>query len=206
MKLYKSVRQKRPKIRPAFACAITLVALLYGCSQDPTSPTPTAWYKRTEPRYVLADVAIALREGNRAGIEACLAPDFVFYFDPAEIGKTYAGYTVPVYWDRAAFVAAGEAFLSEVDSMDVDNEWETCGTPAAGETTYYSPNHSFWAEVIMRGGTGYRLDEGQCHYAFMRDDAGKWALTKWWDRTYGCGCAGVTISWGQLLIRYGRRT
>jgi len=201
-----------PTIRFATGPLTTFVFLLAtltgfsGCSRAPTAPSSTpSWYERTQPRYALADVEIAINSFDRAQLEACLAADFVYYFDPAEIGEQYNGYTVPVFWDRDTFVAAVDAFIEHTASVEVNTAWQTCEAPAPAETTYYAANFPFLATVIADNGAGYRLDEGNCNYAFERDARGKWTLAKWWDRTYGCGCAGVPLSWGQLLIRYGYR-
>jgi hypothetical protein len=168
--------------------ATAAAALLAGCGENQSSPSPTDnGYQPTEPKYALANVEAAFNGGDDALLDAALAANFTFYFDPYEIGKRLPnGYKIPESWTRDELLRGMARTWAGTHSAVLDNSWRVIGSPAPGETTYQA-TAPVTLDVMTDPGNGY-LVEGDGDYEFTRADDGRWRLTAWRDFTYECGC------------------
>jgi len=100
-----------------------------------------------------------------------LSKNFVFYFDPDDVGQNPPGsqYEIPESWSYTEFWMV-------VNNMFGENE-----------TKYRAENVSINLLVMVDELNGYLADQGYCNFAFesYTSETGKrcWRLTGWWDRT-----------------------
>ena len=185
------------------AAAAVFAALAAGCSNN-AGPSPAdGYYALTEPKFALADAEKAFNAKDGPALGATLADHFRFYFDAADVGKQLPdGYVIPASWSRDDFLRAATNLFARTHSDKMDAGWRTLGSPAAGEKSFAVDTVPLAFTVMYNPQDGYFLDDGTCDYGFAADDAGKWRLTEWRDRSHACGCPTVEKSFGYILAEY----
>ncbi len=168
----------------SLAAALALLGL--ACfKEEPPPPKP----EPTSPAVVLTDVAISFNQRNAELLELVLSTDFVFYFDPRDVGKTPPGkhYIIPESWSYNEFREAVNNMYNQAYSISLSIPTERVGTPGENETEYKAENISISLLVMIDSLNGFIADQGYCNFEFERYEsaAGKkyWRLTGWWDRT-----------------------
>jgi hypothetical protein len=183
-----------------FILGVPLPLLLgAACTGGDVEPGTTP-YQNTEPQYVLANVERAFNAGDLVRLEACLADDFAFYFDPGDVGKTVNGYEIPGRWTREEFRRVAANLIEKTFSRSLHAGWRSLGRPDPGRNTY------FVAKVVLRlvlrenEHHELALDQARCNYEFV-STAGRWRLRRWEDVTRCSGCI-VEKSLGEVLAEY----
>ncbi|MGD8718714.1 MAG: hypothetical protein PVH29_07815 [Candidatus Zixiibacteriota bacterium] len=193
---------KRPDPKGTYLLAVLVgLAVLAGCDGDEETPAGPETYEPTEPAFVLANVELSFNRSDARLLAAALSNDFAFHFDPADVGTTVNGYTIPTSWDRAAFLQAAGNLFSQTYELSLDNGWNSIGSPGAGEQTYYAYTVALSLTVMVTPNDGFLIDDGVCDYEFGAPEPGSWTLTAWYDRSRECGCLEPTTL-GVLLARY----
>ena len=167
---------------------IALTLLLVACGEEEgyTEP-PIPEY--TSPATVLTAVEISFNQRNVNYLKASLSTDFVFYFDPDDVGQMPPGsnYVIPESWSYTEFWQAVGKLLEKAYSISLTIPTGSVGTPNPNQTTYKVENIHIMLLVMIDENYGYLADTGYCNFAFERYDGpggGKlWRLAKWWDNT-----------------------
>lgn len=178
-----------------------LLPVLWGaaCTGDNVEPG-TAPYQNSEPQYVLANVERAINAGDMPLLETCLADDFKFYFDPADVGKTVNGYEIPASWTREEFRHVVANLVEGTFSRSLVCGWRSVGRPDPGQHRYFA------AEVVLSfvlrkdEHHEWSLDQAKCNYEFAATGE-RWYLRRWDDVTRSCGCI-AEKSLGEVLAEY----
>ncbi|UCH77554.1 MAG: hypothetical protein JSU81_07385 [Candidatus Coatesbacteria bacterium] len=178
-----------------------LFPLLLGaaCTNDNVEPGTTP-YQNTEPQYVLANVERAFNAGDLVLLEACLADDFAFYFDPGDVGKTVNGYEIPGRWTREEFRLVIANLVERTFSRSLHCGWRSVGRPDPGRNTYFVAKVLLRLVVQENEHHEWALDQASCNYEFA-STAGRWHLRRWEDVTRCSGCI-VEKSLGEVLAEY----
>jgi len=193
MSFYNGYRQR-------FFPAVLLPLLLgAACTGDFVEPGPTP-YDNSEPQYVLANVERAINDGDLPLLETCLADDFKFYFDPADVGKTVSGYEIPGSWTRQEFRLAVANLVDRTASRSLDCSWRSVGRPDPGQNRFFAAE--IVLQLVLRENEHHEwaLDEAKCNYEFVAA-GGAWQLRRWDDVTRSCGCI-TEKSLGEVLAEY----
>ncbi len=168
--------------------AIALLALSCG-EEEGVSPQKPERLEPTSPVNVLKNVELAFNHRDVDLLKAMLSTNFVFYFDPRDVGQSPPGshYIIPESWTRDEFLAAVNNMFRKAYSINLAIPTGGVGTPGENETTYRADNIPLSILVMVDELNGFIADRGYCNFEFERyySPAGKkyWRVTKWWDRT-----------------------
>jgi hypothetical protein len=173
----------------SLAAALALLGL--ACfEEESVTPRVPDRVEATSPANVLKNVAISFNQQDINLLKAMLGPNFVFYFDPRDVGRTPPGgphYKIPESWSRYEFLQAVKNMFDKAYSINLSIPTGRVGTPAENKTTYRADNISISLLVMVDELNGFIADKGYCNFEFERYEsaAGKkyWRLTGWWDRT-----------------------
>jgi hypothetical protein len=156
---------------------------------DPPGTTPPRWPDLTSPANVLKTVEISFNERNIDFFKSTLGPNFVFYFDPRDVGNSPPGsqYVIPESWSYAEFRGAVNNMFDKAYSVNLSIPTSRVGTPGENETEYKAENVKISLLVMVSELEGFIADSGYCNFEFERYETEKgekyWRLTGWWDRT-----------------------
>jgi hypothetical protein len=188
--------------------AVALLALSCGEEEGVTPPGPER-PEPTSPANVLENVELAFNNRDVDLLKAMLSAEFVFYFDPDDVGQNPPGkpYKIPESWSYTAFWQAVNNMFTKAYSISLTIPTGGVGTPGENETKYRADNVSINLLVMVDELNGYIADQGYCNFAFesYTSEAGKncWRLTGWWDRTSGMPADGhlglAPTSLGRIL-------
>jgi hypothetical protein len=175
-----------------------------------TGPSPEGPPEATSPANVLKCVEISFNRPDIKIITDVLSENFVFYFDPDDVGQHPPGsqYVIPESWSCAEFKGVMTKMYRKAFSISLTIPTGKVGTPDPNETTYRVENIAVQLLVRIDELNGY-IANGYCNFAFERYDGKEgeklWRLTKWWDNTAVPGDAkpGVSpASLGRILALY----
>ena len=167
--------------------AVAVLTLACGEEEGVTPRVPDR-LEATSPANVLKNVAISFNHRDVNLLKAMLSTNFVFYFDPRDVGNSPPGshYRIPESWSYVEFWNALGNMFSQAYSISLSIPTNRVGTPAENETKYKADNVSISLLVMIDELDGFIVDGGYCNFEFERyEAAGKkyWRLTTWWDRT-----------------------
>jgi len=171
----------------SLAAALALMAL--ACFNEEEPPPAPTHPEPTSPANVLKNVEISFNQRDVNLLKAMLSTNFVFYFDPRDVGKNPPGshYVIPESWSYTEFWQALNNMFDKAYAINLSIPTGRVGTPGENETTYRADNISLSLLVMVDELNGFIADNGYCNFEFERYEsaAGKkyWRLTGWWDRT-----------------------
>ena len=185
---------------------IALLALACGEEEGITRPSPEYL-----PVNVLEDVEISFNVGDIDTLKKCLSPDFVFYFDPDDVGQNPPGseYEIPESWSYTGFWNVARNLFGKAYAINLSISTSRIGVPGPGETMYKAENVSISLLVMVDERNGYIADNGYCNFAFEvyynEQKEKRWRLVGWRDFTsvYADAAPGVEpASLGMVLAMY----
>ena len=171
----------------ALCGGVTLVAAL-ACDDGTQGPTPDP-PGAASPAEALEAVALSFNERDIKVLASALSENFVFYFDPRDVGQRPPGsmYIIPESWSRTEFLSAVKNMFDTAYAINLSIPTGRVGTPGENETTYRADNINLSLLVMIDELDGFIADKGYCNFEFERYESagGKkyWRLTGWWDRT-----------------------
>ena len=193
--------------------ATALTVLVVACGEE-EGVTPNVDYRvvPTSPRAVLVNVETAFNRRDINLLKAMLSENFVFYFDPDDVGQNPppgGGYIIPETWSYTEFWQAVEHLLEKAYAISLTIPAAEVGTPGPEETTYDAENINIKILVMVDEVNGYLGDNGYCNFRFERYDGSGgekfWRLTGWWDNTAAMDDANPALeptSLGRVLALY----
>jgi hypothetical protein len=169
---------------------VVIAVLALACGEEEgVTPTVPDRFEPTSPVNVLKNVEISFNRRDINLLKAMLSPNFVFYFDPRDVGSNPPGsqYRIPESWSYTEFWQALNNMFRQAYSINLAIPTGRVGSPGENETTYKAENVRISLLVMIDSLNGFIADGGYCNFAFERYDAasGKkyWRLTGWWDRS-----------------------
>ena len=187
-----------------------LLALSCGEEEGVTRPRIPV----TNPVYpadVIENVEHSFNQIDIDLLKRCLSPDFIFYFDPDDVGQNPPGksYLIPESWSYTEFWAALNNMFARAYYVSLDISTGRIGIPGENETTYRAENVTISLLVMVDEVNGYIADGGYCNFAFEtyynERKEKRWRLTGWWDFTsegYDERTAVAPGSLGRVLALY----
>jgi hypothetical protein len=179
-------------LRAALVTAVAAAAalILTGCLFSPPPEVPPQQpVEMTTPANVLKNIAIAYNQRNIDLYKKALSPDFVFYFDPRDIGKNPPGsqYIIPESWSYTDDWQATNKMFQNAYNIDLKIPTSRVGEPGTKETTFLAENINISLLVMISELNGFIAQDGYCNYEFekFKNEQGedRWRLKNWWDRT-----------------------
>jgi hypothetical protein len=191
------------------SAAVALLLLACGEEEGVTPRVPDR-VEATTPAGCLKNVEIAFNQRDIGLLKAMLSPNFVFYFDPRDVGQSPPGrhYVIPESWSYNEFWFAVNMVLVRAHSINLSTPTNRVGTPGENETKYKAEEITIRLLVMVGELNGFIAEEGYCDYEFERYDAGGkkyWRLTGWWDQTsesYDENPGIAPTSLGRILALY----
>jgi hypothetical protein len=141
------------------------------------------------PANVLKTVEIAYNQRNIQYYKDALSGDFVFYFDPDDVGQNPpgSGYVIPETWSYTSDWQATFNMFQKAFSISLTIPTKNVGTPEPEATKFSADNVNIKLLVMIDELNGYIANQGYCNFEFekyqneLNED--RWRLTKWWDNT-----------------------
>ena len=147
-----------------------LIIILSGtaCEEEVEPPPPPPPGPRNTPAEVLKNVEISFNQRDIENLKKSLSPDFVFYFDPDDVGRHPPGseYLIPESWSYAEFRQAVENMFTKAYSISLTIPTGNVGMPGEKETKYKTENIPINLLVMVDKLNGYQADQGYCNFAF----------------------------------------
>jgi hypothetical protein len=177
------------KIIPAVVAAALLAAAACEETYEPPGPPPSRWPDLTSPAAALETVEISFNQRNVDYLKKSLGPEFVFYFDPRDLGRKLPPNNPPVpsSWNYESFCRVAGNMFDEAYSIDLSINTNRVGEPSPEEKTYRADNVALALLVMVDERNGYVADQGYCNFEFesypTKERKRNWRLTAIWDRT-----------------------
>jgi hypothetical protein len=172
--------------------AVTLAGIafsgcLFGAPPEEEEQEPV---EMTNPAAVLTNIVVAYNQGNIDLYKSALSPNFVFYFDPDDVGQNppVGNYVIPESWSYTEDWKATYNMFEGAYSIDLAIPTGGIGKPEEGATTYRAENITISLLVMVDELNGYISNQGYCDFEFeeYQNNSGqdRWRLTGWWDNTH----------------------
>ncbi|MEE9457000.1 MAG: hypothetical protein V3W11_07615 [bacterium] len=200
-------------MKKVIIASVAVAVLTLACGEEEgVTPRVPDRLEPTTPANVLKNVAISFNQRDVILLKAMLSPDFVFYFDPRDVGQSPPGrpsYRIPESWSYAEFWPALKNMFDKAYSINLSIPTSRVGTPGENETTYKANNINISLLVMVDELNGFIVDPGYCNFEFdkytTKESKKYWRLTGWWDRTsqgYDEYPAPSPSSLGRVLAMY----
>lgn len=178
-----------------FASAVGLLAIvaLVQCFSEPEVPPVLVWYPDFEtPFQCLSNLQYTYEhfrdEPNIIDkYKLVLDPQYVFYFDPEDVGTWVGDYQIPTSWTyEEDWVATNNMFnlahsiALEIPILGLGEEY--FGTPADDDTVFPKNNVTIDLLLMVDQINGFQA-HGFCDFEFIKNENGEWHLSVWTDRT-----------------------
>ncbi len=177
-------------MKKVIIASVAVAVLTLACGEEEgVTPRVPDRVEATTPANVLENVAFSFNHRDINLLKAMLSTEFVFYFDPRDVGKNPPGstYIIPESWSYTEFWNALGNMFDKAYSINLSIPTGRVGTPGENETKYKAENVSISLLVMIDELNGFRADNGYCNFEFEKytTKEGKkyWRLTGWWDRT-----------------------
>ena len=171
----------------AAAAAMALTGCLFSPPEDEPPQQPVVM---TSPVNVLKNIEIAYNQRDINLYKKALSPNFVFYFDPRDVGQTPPGnenYIIPESWSYTVDWSATEKMFQNAYSINLAIPTGRVGEPEPEENEYQADNISISLLLMIDELNGYSADKGYCNFKFEKyqneQSEDRWRLKYWWDRT-----------------------
>ncbi len=170
-------------LTPLVAAAVLLLA----CGdEEGVAPLEPDRLEPASPVNVLKNVELAFNNRDIGLFKAMLSPNFVFYFDPREVGKLPPGgrHRGPESGSYSGIVRWVNDLFEKAYFISLSIETGKVGRPDPEENTYRADNLKVTLIVKMDEVEGY-IHNGYANVEFEKYAAtGEryWRITKWWDR------------------------
>jgi hypothetical protein len=195
----------RKVINPFLMIVALAGALLLACGEEDVTDPKTPEYRiPNSPVNVLKNIRLSFNVKGYNGFRECLSPDFVFYFNPNDVGQTVEGYKIPVSWNRVEMLAAIKNMFNKAYDINLNIPTTGVGTPGSEDTTWRVDNVTITLVLLTEPGVGYRIGAGYCNFEFERYEVNnnyRWRLITWWDYTSESR-DGTPETLGKLLTLY----
>jgi hypothetical protein len=198
-------------VKNLFIGLIVIAFLALACGEEEvTGPQEPDRYMPTSPANVLKNVELAFDNRDINLLTAMLSTEFVFYFDPRDVGRNIGGYIIPESWSYDEFRDAAANLFSRAYSINLTIDVGHVGEPAPGKKSYNAPDVKTSLLVMVDDVSGF-LGEGFGDYGFeiYRGKTGRefWRLIKWADHRYRGGDASPAnkVASVGIILAYYRR-
>lgn len=187
-----------------------VLALLACGGPEGVSPGPDrAMLEPTAPKYVLINLCTSFDYRHLKILKASLCDDFVFYFNPEDVGAKVNGYVIPERWTGDEFYAAAANVFARAFYVELYLRYYGIGTPGPGESEFLATDVRASLEVLTDRYSGHSTGGGYCDFGFRGyapgDGKTYWRISRWWDRTYAEPPAGDEYEYaslGRILAMY----
>jgi hypothetical protein len=168
----------------SLAAALALLGL--ACVKEEPPPAPTH-FEPSPPVNVLKNVETSFNRRDINLLKAMLSPNFVFYFDPRDVGQNPPGrqYVIPESWTRTEFLRAVTNMFKKAYRISLSIETDNVGEPRPEATEYQAENVPAELLAMLDELNGF-IANSTSTFEFERylaeGGSKHWRLTGWQDR------------------------
>ncbi len=175
----------------SLAAALALLGLACFNEEEGVTPRVPDRLEATTPTNVLKNVEISFNQRDINLLKAMLSTEFVFYFDPRDLGQNPPGsqYVIPESWTRAEFLRAAANMFKKAHTISLSIGTGSVGEPRPEETEYQAENVPAELLVMLDELNGYIANSASTFEfeRYLAEGGGKhWRLTEWQDRGRYC--------------------
>jgi hypothetical protein len=142
-------------------------------------------------------------------LDDLLSDDFVFYFDPSDVGQEIDGFQIPASWTRDHHLRACENMFEQAYSINLNFNTTDIDDPEEGAPSFEANNVLTRLLVMVDSTNGY-LADGFCDFEFTNDTSAghdDWKVSKWYDHTWSWNSSVLSsnetpTTLGKILARY----
>jgi hypothetical protein len=168
------------------ATALALLALACG-EEEGLTPLEPDRLEPASPVNVLKNVELAFNNRDIGLFKAMLSLNFVFYFDPREVGKLPPGgrYRIPESGSYSGIVRSVNDLFERAYFISLSIETRNVGRPDPEENTYRADNIKVTL-VVKMDELKWFICKGYGNVEFEKYAAAGeryWRITNWWDRS-----------------------
>jgi hypothetical protein len=179
------------KVLPVGIAALLLVVFALACGDEEITE-PDIHYRvlPTSPKQVLVNVAKAFNRRDANLLRAMLSENFVFYFDPADVGQTppTGNFIIPESVGYTEFWLMARNMLELAYDIQLDIPTGGVGNPEESAQTFRAENVTISILVMVDELNGYIADRGYQNFEFEKYKGAEghdyWRLTGWWDHSH----------------------
>jgi hypothetical protein len=166
---------------------VAVAVLLLGCGdEEVAAPLEPDRLEPASPVNVLKNVELAFNNRDIGLFKAMLSPNFVFYFDPRDMGRSPPGsiYIIPESWSYTEFWRAANDLFEKAYFISLSIETGKVGRPDPEENTYRADFIKVTLIVKMDELKGYICKRyGNVEFEkYAAAGERYWRITNWWDR------------------------
>jgi len=173
------------------AIALLSVVVSIQCFSEPEQP-PGEWYPNFENPWQCLKNLVYTYDRYQSDPDVVdkykevLDPEYVFYFDPDDVGSLVGQYVIPVFWTYEEDWTATQNMFNQAYSITFEipilnsQDAETFGIPDGDQFT--KNNVSISLLLMVDEVNGY-IAQGFCDFTFAKNAAGQWHLIEWKDFT-----------------------
>jgi len=186
----------KEKMKSKFFLYVLMAMALTALSGCLFSPPPTAGtveqppIVNNSPINVLRNVERSYNTMDYDLYKSCLSNNYVFYFNPNDVGEIVQGYEIPVTWNRVEDLESAYHMFGQAYSITMSIPTEAVGEPGPSDKTWRADNITISLTLLTSPGNGLRIGAGYCNFEFERYDVNvgtkvehRWRLSRWWDYT-----------------------
>ena len=176
------------KLLPILVLATLWAAIACEEMSEPPGPPTPRWPDLTSPANVLRTVEASFNQRDIDLLIQSISPNFVFYFDPRDVGQTPPNnYLIADSWRYEWFWNAAHNMFNKAYTIDLSINTNGVGEPEPEENTYRADNIDLALLVMVDELNGFIADKGYCNFEFesypTKERKKNWRLTNLWDRT-----------------------
>ncbi len=168
-------------MRRSISVISILVALSLTACDEPTGPTTLF-----SPRECLFNVEKSFNMRDINFYELNLSPNFIFYFNPNDVGQEVGGFTIPVSWGYEKDTAAVKNMFVEAYDISCSILEGGVEDPPEDAVTFTVNDIEMSFLLMVESQNGY-IAQGTCDFEFRRtEENGQyiWVIEEWRDFTF----------------------
>lgn len=178
-------------MKKVLTASAAFALLFLGCGEEEgVAPQKRGHFEPTSPANVLRNVELAFNTRDISLLKATLGRNFVFYYDPREVGRKPPGGEprVPKSSSYTEIVRRVNYLFEKAPFISLTLEIRIIARPKPEENTYRA-DYVKVKLIVMLDELRWFVREGYSRVGFEKyaDKNGKnyWRITAWWDRTGG---------------------
>lgn len=167
-------------MRRSISVISILVTLSLTACNEPTGPTTLF-----SPCECLSNVEMSFNTRDIRLYELSLSPDFVFFFDPDDVGQEVGDFTIPVSWGYEEDTTAVKNMFAGAYDISCSILESRIDDPPENAETFTAKDVEIRFLLMDDAQHGY-IAQGTCDFGFIRtEENGRyiWVIEEWRDFT-----------------------
>jgi hypothetical protein len=160
------------------------------------------------PAAIVESIEVSFNTRDIDDLKGCLASDFIFYFDPEDVGGGADGYIIPESWRREEFLSAAETMFDVTYGVDISIDASEVDDPIINDKKYTAAGVPVRFLIMVDAVSGF-FAQGTFTFEFGGEYNAKhgneWFVIAWRDFTAPDSKRYRNVknmSFGEILVRF----